>query len=174
MCTWIPRGTSCTDLSHHSNMIPSRMQSGPWRRLGHSHGGLVQRSGSRSHILWFALQSADQSVQRMARGHTSGAILTSRERSAWAKRTFRRAGVRVRARSACNAVLAICARVPCCAGLAAGRIVLSGAARRPLREYADRGLFVREEAAAAEVGLSAEKGGGRFARRCEGGGREDE
>lgn len=174
MCTWIPRGTSCTDLSHHSNTIPSRMQSGPWRRLGHSRGGPVQRSRSRSRILWFVLQWADQSVQRIARGHTSGAALTTRERSAWAERTLRRAGVRVRARSACNAVLAVCARVPCRAGLAAGRIVLAGGARRPLREYTDRRLFVWEEAAAAEVGISTEKRDGRFARRCEGGGCEGE
>ena len=70
---------SCTGLSRHSNTTPSHRQSGPWRRLGHSRGGLVRRSRSRSRILWFALQAAVPVSSRNGKGsHQWGGTHCSR------------------------------------------------------------------------------------------------
>ena len=126
-------------------------------------------------VTYFVLCSAIGEIsQSTDRKIITLAVLTARECSIWTQCTLRRAGFRVRPCSACNAILTIWARVPCRAGLAAGRVILAGAARCSLRQHTDGELFVREEATAAEVGLSSEERDGRVARRGNCGGREGE
>ena len=83
-------------------------------------------------------------------------VLTARERSVWTECTLCRARARVRPCSARNAILTVWARVSCRTLSAAGRVILARLAWCSLREHTEKWLFVCEEAAAAEVGLSVE------------------